>query len=119
MLWARRWSTCGRRAAPSSPGGTLPAMTIEVPAAEVYALGDALRSQAGLAAEAAVRFGGSAPVGAPLQPAVDGFLECHRTAARALAGELDWLGRTVAAVADSWLDLDGSLLAPRGRLARR
>ena len=94
-------------------------MTIEVPAAEVYALGDALRSQADLAAEAAVRFGGSAAVGGPLQPAVEGFLECHRTAARALAGELDWLGRTVAAVVDSWLGLDGSLLAPRGRVARR
>jgi hypothetical protein len=94
-------------------------MTIEVPAAEVYALGATLRGQAEEAADAATRFAGPAPVGGPLQPAVDGFLECHRTAVRALAGELDWLGRTVAAVADSWLALDGSLLTPRGQAGRR
>ena len=34
---------------------------------------------------------------------------------RALAGELGWLGDTVAAVADSWLALDGALLAAHGR----
>ena len=99
--------------------GTLPAMTIEVPAAEVYALGDALCSQAQLAAEVAARLAGPAPVGGPLQPALDGFLECQRTGAAALAGELDWLGHTVAAVADSWLRLDGSLLAVPGHGGRR
>ena len=50
-----------------------------------------------------------------LQAAVDAFLESHRAAGRALAGELAWLGDTVAAVADSWLRLDGALLAPHGR----
>jgi hypothetical protein len=37
----------------------------------------------------------------------------------AVAGELRWLGGTVAAVADSWLGLDGSLLAPPGEVTRR
>ena len=32
---------------------------------------------------------------------------------------LDWLGSTVASVADSWLQLDGSLLPPRGQVGRR
>ena len=94
-------------------------MTIEVPPADVYALGDALRSQAGLAGEAAARLAAPAPVGGPLQPALEGFLECHRTAAAALGGELDWLGATVAAVADSWLRLDGSLPALPGRAVPR
>jgi hypothetical protein len=94
-------------------------VTIEIPAAEVYALGDALRASADVAADVAARLVGPAAVGGPLQPALDGFLECHRTAAGALAGELDWLGRTVAAVADSWLRLDGSLLAPRGQALPR
>jgi hypothetical protein len=31
-----------------------------------------------------------------------------------LAGELHWLGATIAAVVDSWLDLDGTLLGPHG-----
>jgi hypothetical protein len=110
---------CGRRARRCRDGPQTAAMTIEVPAAAVYGLAVALRAQADLAAEVAARWAGPAPVGGPLQPAVEGFLEGHRTAAVALAGELDWLGRTVAAVADSWLRLDGSLLAPRGRAVPR
>jgi hypothetical protein len=94
-------------------------MTIEVPAAEVYALAAAVRSMADVAVEAVRLLGESRPVHGPLQPAVEGFLECHRTASCALAGELDWLGRTVASVADSWLRLDGSLLTPRGQVGRR
>jgi hypothetical protein len=94
-------------------------VTIEVPAAELYALGDALRASADIAAEAAARLAFPTAVGGPLQPALEGFLECHRTAASALAGELGWLGRTVAAVADSWLGLDGSLLVPRGSVRPR
>lgn len=94
-------------------------MTIEVPAAEVYALGAALRSGGELAAETRLRLAQPAAVGGPLQPALEGFLECHRTAAGALAGELDWLGRTVAAVVDSWLGLDGSMLGPRGSASPR
>jgi hypothetical protein len=94
-------------------------MTIEVPAAEVYALAAALSGQAGEADEIALRLGDCAAVGGPVQPAIDGFLACHRTAAVAVAGELRWLGGTVAAVADSWLGLDGSLLAPPGEVTRR
>ena len=101
------------------PGGTLRPVTIEVPAAEVYALGDALRAQAELATEAAARLGAPPSVSGPLQAPLEGFLECHRTAATALAGELGWLGGTVAAVADSWLRLDGSLLAPPGQALPR
>jgi hypothetical protein len=43
------------------------------------------------------------------------FLDSHRTAGRALAGELRWLGDAVAAVADSWLTFDGTLLDRAGR----
>jgi hypothetical protein len=52
-----------------------------------------------------------------LQSAVEAFLDGHRTAGRALAGELAWLGATVAAVADSWLALDRALLASRDRMS--
>ena len=55
-------------------------------------------------------------MGGPLQPAVDAFLDCHRTAGLALAGELRWLGSTIAAVADSWVRLDGALVAPAARM---
>jgi hypothetical protein len=104
---------------PCPPCQHTAAMTIEVPEREVHAFAQALRSQAELADEVATGFAGGADVGGGLQPAVDGFLECHRTAATALAGELRWLGTTVAAVADSWIGLDGSVLAPRGRVAPR
>jgi hypothetical protein len=50
-----------------------------------------------------------------MQAAVETFLESHRAAGRALVGELAWLGDTVAAVADSWLHLDGTLLPSHGR----
>jgi hypothetical protein len=86
-------------------------MSIEMSAAEVYALADELRGRADDAAEAAARLGGEPRIGGSLQPAVTAFLDAHRTAAGALAGELHWLGDTVAAVADSWLALDGNLLA--------
>jgi hypothetical protein len=45
---------------------------------------------------------------------VDAFVDSHRAAGRAIAGELTWLGDTVAGVADSWLRLDGSLLGRHG-----
>jgi hypothetical protein len=54
------------------------------------------------------------PVGGPLGAAVSGFAETVHTAGRCLAGELSWLGGAVAAAADSWLHLDGSLLPARG-----
>jgi hypothetical protein len=90
-------------------------MTIDVPPAEVYALAEGLTAQAALAEEIVGALTGPVAVGGPLQPAIDGFLACHRSGATALAGELRWLGGTLAAVADSWLALDGSLLAPHGR----
>lgn len=92
---------------------------IEVPAAEVVALGARLGAQAALAGEVATRLAGLPTVGGPLQPALSEFLTCHRAAAHALAGELDWLGATLTAVAGSWRQLDGSLLARAGRPAPR
>jgi hypothetical protein len=91
-------------------------MSIEILALEVHAMAGTLRDTAGEAEEIVVRLGGAAPVGGPLQPAVEVFLDCQRTAGRALAGELRWLGSTVAAVADSWLCLDASLAAPARRM---
>jgi hypothetical protein len=90
-------------------------MSIDLPAAEVYALADALRSRAQDAEEAVSRLGSDGSVGGSLQPALEAFLDGSRTAAEAMAGELRWLGATVAAVADSWLALDGSLLTRPGR----
>ena len=100
----------------AAPFATLRGMSIEMPAVEVQHLADVLRAAAGDAEQIAVRLGGTPKVGSPaLQGAVDTFLESHRAAGRAFAGELAWLGDTVAAVADSWLRLDGALLAPHGR----
>ena len=89
-------------------------MSIEMPAAEVHALAGTLRGAAARAEEIAPRLDGAGDVGGTLQPAVEAFLDSHRSAGRALAGELGWLGATVAAVADSWLALDRGLLASRG-----
>jgi hypothetical protein len=86
-------------------------MSIQMPALEVYALADALRNCAAEADEARHRLAASADIGGPLQSSVEAFLESHRTAGQALAGELRWLGQTVTAVADSWLALDAALLA--------
>ena len=92
---------------------------IEVPPAEVYALAGRLRDQAGLAGEIAARLPVPPAVGGPLQPVLVEFLFCSRTAASALAGELDWLGSTLAAVADSWLGLDRGLLGAPGHAVPR
>lgn len=94
-------------------------MSIEVRAEEVYRLAATLRGAADGAGELGARLAGSPSVGRLLQGPVEGLLECHRAAARALAGELSWLGATVTSVADSWLQLDESLLAPLGRPAAR
>jgi hypothetical protein len=93
-------------------------MSIEMPAAEVYALARTLIGQAETAEEARARLAGADGVGGGLEAAVEEFLDCHRTGAGALAGELRLLGATVAAVADSWLGLDEVLLAARGRAPR-
>jgi hypothetical protein len=90
-------------------------MSIEIRALEVHALADTLRATAGEADVVGVRLADAAPVGEDLQPAVEAFLDAYRTTGRALAGELRWLGSTVAAVADSWMALDAALVAPAGR----
>ena len=90
-------------------------MPIEVRAPELYALADTLRRSSRIAEEIAVRLRDDPDVGSGLRATVEGFLESHRTAGRALAGELEWLGATVAAVADSWLGLDRELVADGGR----
>jgi hypothetical protein len=95
---------------------TLPRMSIQMPAAEVYRLANALRGASRDAEEICVRLREAPQVGGGLQAAVETFLESHRTAGRAFASELAWLGDTVASVADSWLHLDGSLVVPRGRM---
>jgi len=94
-------------------------MTIEVPPAQLYALADALRSQSEEADEVAVRLTGAPAPSGRLGTAVEAFLEAHCSAGAAVAGELRWLGSTIAAVADSWLGLDGSLLPTRDRAVPR
>ena len=93
-------------------------MSIEMHAAEVYRLADTLRGAAGVAEEIAVRLRGTRRVDGRLGAAVDTFLDSHRAAGQAFAGELAWLGGTVTDVADSWLRLDGTLLGrPGGAVA--
>jgi hypothetical protein len=94
-------------------------MSIEMPAAEVYALAHSLTGQAETADEARSRLIGTDRLGPELEAAAEEFLDCHRVAAGALAGELRLLGATVAGVADSWLGLDEVLLAAHGRAPRR
>jgi hypothetical protein len=89
-------------------------MSIEMPAAEVFGLAGVLRGSASDAEEIGSRLGGRPRVGGPLQSPVESFLESHRAAGAALAGELQWLGATVAAVADSWLHLDGAVMPAHG-----
>jgi len=83
-------------------------MAIEVVPAQLYALAGVLEAGSVRAAQVAGAVDG-ADVGGPLGAAVAGFCEAARTAGSCLAGELTWLAGTVAATADSWLRLDGSL----------
>ena len=92
-------------------------MSIEMPAVEVYGLASTLRGSASDAEEIGGRLSGRPHVGGPLQAPVEAFLEGHRAAGSALAGELRWLGDTVAAVADSWVRLDGTVVPTFGRAA--
>jgi hypothetical protein len=94
----------------------LPGMSIEMPAAEVHALAAALRRSSDDADRIGGRLSGARSVGGELQPAIEAFLDGQRMAGRVLAGELQWLGATIAGVADSWLRLDGVLLRPYGSL---
>ena len=116
-------SPCGRRSRGSRRPARLRRVTsdgsIRVPPEEVYALAARLAEQAHPADDVAARLAAAPGVGGPLQPALEDLFVCHRTAARAVAGELRWLGTTIAAVVDSWLQLDGSLLAPRGEATPR
>jgi hypothetical protein len=83
-------------------------MAIEVVPAQLHALAGVLEAGSVRAAQAAGAVDG-ADVGGPLGAAVAGFCEAVHTAGGCLAGELAWLGGAVAATADSWLRLDGSL----------
>ncbi|MGZ4545437.1 MAG: hypothetical protein ACXVXT_08585 [Blastococcus sp.] len=94
-------------------------MTFEIDPPEVYALADTLRRSAGAAEEIGTRLAHTPHVGGGLQAAVEEFLAGQRVAGRALAGELTWLGTTIAGVADSWLGLDRELLADSGRVDLR
>jgi hypothetical protein len=88
-------------------------MPIEVVPAELYELAAVLQA----AADRADLVSSQAPadqVTGAVGPAVLALGEILQTAAACLAGELRWLGSAVAAAADSWLGLDGSLLAVRG-----
>ena len=94
-------------------------MSIELPAPEVHALAGTLRDAAAEAGQVGPRLEPAGDVGTALRTGVELFLDVQRTVGRALAGELEWLAGTVAAVADSWLDLDRALLDPdRGTGAR-
>ena len=95
-------------------------MTIEVPPEQLSALAGALRAQGDEADDVVARLAVATPeIAATLAAAVAAFLEAHRVAGDAVAGELRWLGGTIAATADSWLGLDGSLLAPQGKAVPR
>jgi hypothetical protein len=93
--------------------------TIAVPVDRVRALATSLTQLAGDGDAAAARFAPGRPVGGPLQASVEDFLACHRTAARALAGELRWLGAAVGEAAASWARLDAGLLTAPGRARAR
>ena len=93
--------------------------TIRVPPQQSRALAAALTAQGHEAAGVAGRLAGAPSPGPALRAAVEDFLACHRAAADALAGELRWLGGTLASVADSWEGLDARLLGPRGAAVPR
>jgi hypothetical protein len=114
--WAGAGPVDDARAAPAA-ARTLPGMPIDMPAAEVLAMAASLRRSAADADEIGVRLRGTHSVGGDLQPAVEAFVESHRVTGEVLAGELRWLGVTIAGVADSWLRLDGALVRARGRMS--
>jgi hypothetical protein len=89
-------------------------VSIELPAEEVRALGRSLSASADTAEEVRGRLHDDGDVDGPLGTPVALFLECCAALATALAGELRWLGGTVTAVADSWVQLDAALLPPAG-----
>ena len=93
--------------------------TIEVPADQLYRLAATLADLSGAARQTGIELSGAPAVGQGLQTTIEGFLGDHRTAAQALAGELQWLADTVGAVARSWAQLDHDLLSVERRTAAR
>jgi hypothetical protein len=93
-------------------------MSIDVPVLEVFDLADRLRAAAEPGHDAAARLQPAGRVGA-IETALDEALEGFRMTARALAVETEELGRTVDAVARSWLALDAGLLARSGQVLAR
>jgi hypothetical protein len=89
-------------------------MVIEVVPAQLYACAGVLEAAADSVARVAPAVTG-ASVDGPLGPAIAAFTETAGTAGRCLTGELGWLGRSVAAAADSWLGFDATVLARPGR----
>ncbi|MQA33655.1 hypothetical protein [Modestobacter roseus] len=83
-------------------------MVIEVVPARLYELAEVLGAAAGQVGTSGQALLGGA-VGGPVGPEVTACTEVLRTAAGCLAAELTWLGGAVAAAADSWLGLDGSV----------
>jgi hypothetical protein len=90
-------------------------MAIEVVPERLYALSAVLDASALRAAQAGAAVPDGA-VGGPVGPGLARFTETLRAAAGCLAGELGWLAGAVAAAADTWLRLDGSLV-PRADAA--
>ena len=104
----------------TTPAGAVAAdrlsgMSIEVVPGQLLALAGVLDAAASSAARAAAATV-TEPVGGSLGEALAGFCEATGTAAHCLAGELSWLGGAVAATADSWVALDGSLLPAAGQV---
>jgi hypothetical protein len=97
----------GRRAART--GHTAP-VSIQLPAEQVRALGASWTARAGTADEVRDRLVDEGDVTGPLRTPVELFLDCHRTLADALAGELRWLGSTVVGIADAWVQFDAGLV---------
>ena len=97
----------------SSGDGETAGMSVEMPVLELYSLADGLR---GGRRRRTRRPGGSAgrPRGGRAGRAA--LLDCSPRR-RGLAGELEWLGATVAAVAGSWLALDGTSSPAAARCA--
>jgi hypothetical protein len=93
-------------------------MSVEVPVLEVLALADRLRAAAAAGHEAAARLSPAGDLGS-LTWVAGSFLACVELAARGAAAETEALGTTVAAVAESWLALDGALLARRPQVLAR
>jgi hypothetical protein len=86
-------------------------MPIEVPPDQLFRLAATMDDLAVEAHQIELDLAGTPQVGRGLEATIEGFLADHRTAAQALAGELQWLAVTIGAVASSWVRLDRNLLS--------